>query len=58
MNNAIFGKTMENVRNHVDVKLITKGTVQRGGNDRETEFSQRLCEKFDRRRNAQIRGEV
>jgi len=34
--------------------------VWHGGNDRETEFSQRqcLCGKFERRRNAQIRDKV
>jgi len=61
MNNVVFDKTMENVRNHVEkINNKMRRMVRRGDNDRETEFlqPQRLCGKFDRRRNAQTQDEV
>jgi len=59
MNNAVFGKTMENVRNHINVKLLTKWNGQYGVEAMIAKPNfHNFCEKFNRCRTAQTRGEI
>ena len=43
MNNSVFGKTMENVRNHRDIKLVTS---EKRRKRLVSETNYHSCEKF------------
>ena len=43
MNNSVFGKTMENVRNHRDIKLVTS---EKRRNRLVSELNYHSCKKF------------
>ena len=57
MNNSVFGKTMENVRNHRDIKLVTSDK-RRGILASEPNYhsSQCIIKRFDDNRNEKGRS--
>ena len=56
MNNSVFGKTMENVRNHRDIKLVTNDERRRNFVSKPNYHASKLFRKFNGNRNEKDKG--